>query len=96
MNNQWMKRTLLAVSIQFAIGSLYAAETNTEVDASAEAAVDQAVPAKEDVQINKDETKSLAPKSGSQAAEALQKKKVMLLRKPTYKKFLHPMNVSIP
>lgn len=74
MNNQWMKRTLLAVSIQFAIGSLYAAETNTEVDASAEAAVDQAVPAKEDVQINKDETKSLAPKSGSQAAEALQKK----------------------
>lgn len=39
MNNQWMKRTLLAMSIQFAIGSLYAAETDT----SAEVAVDQAV-----------------------------------------------------
>ncbi|MFW1735922.1 hypothetical protein ACG94V_13415 [Acinetobacter sp. ULE_I001] len=87
MNNQWMKRTLLAMSIQFAIGSLYAAETDT----SAEVAVDQAtstdnnssentsqtVPVtdvKEDVIINKDETKSLAPKPGTQAAEALQKK----------------------
>ena len=28
MNNQWMKRTLLAISIQIAIGGAYAAETN--------------------------------------------------------------------
>jgi hypothetical protein len=74
MNNQWMKRTLLAISIQFAIGSLYAAETNTDANANSDVATDQAVQAKEDVQINKDETKSLAPKSGTQAAEALQKK----------------------
>lgn len=100
-----MKRTLLAVSIQFAIGSLYAAETApADIDASPEVAVDQAeavvtdsagavsngaateavkaeeatqteaiAPAKEEVKINKDETKSLAPKPGTQAAEALQK-----------------------
>lgn len=74
MNNQWMKRTLLAISIQFAIGSLYAAEAETEVNTTSDTATDQAVQAKEDVQINKDETKSLAPKSGTQAAEALQKK----------------------
>ncbi|RZG44298.1 putative pilus system protein FilC [Acinetobacter wuhouensis] len=105
MNNQWMKRTLLAVSIQFAIGSLYAAETApADIDVSPEVATDQAeavatdsagavsdgaateaikaeeatqteaiAPAKEEVKINKDETKSLAPKAGTQAAEALQK-----------------------
>ncbi len=99
MNNQWMKRTLLAVSIQFAIGSLYAAETaSAEVDevateqASPEAVADSATavaessadvvkteattvtePAKAAVSINKDETKSLAPKPGTQAAVALQK-----------------------
>ena len=105
MNNQWMKRTLLAVSIQFAIGSLYAAETApVDVETTPEAATDQAVntatdavassttessaevvkteaaPAtvapsvKDEVVINKGETKSLAPKAGSQAAVALQKK----------------------
>ena len=43
MNNQWMKRTLLAVSIQFAIGSLYAAETApADIDVSPEVATDQA------------------------------------------------------
>ncbi|RZG78749.1 hypothetical protein EXE10_16965, partial [Acinetobacter sp. WCHAc060033] len=105
MNNQWMKKTLLAVSIQFAIGSLYAAETApADIDVSPEVATDQAeavatdsagavsdgaateaikaeeatqteaiAPAKEEVKINKDETKSLAPKAGTQAAEALQK-----------------------
>ena len=102
MNNQWMKRTLLAVSIQFAIGSLYAAEVEGNSDVNADVASDSAVadvagaevattateqvapavavsvpsPAVapvQDVQINKDETKSLAPKAGSQAAEALQK-----------------------
>ena len=102
MNNQWMKRTLLAVSIQFAIGSLYAAEVEGNSDVNADVASDSAVadvagaevattsteqvaPAAavsvpspavapvQDVQINKDETKSLAPKAGSQAAEALQK-----------------------
>ena len=97
-----MKRTLLAVSIQFAIGSLYAAEVEGNSDVNADVASDSAVadvagaevattateqvapavavsvpsPAVapvQDVQINKDETKSLAPKAGSQAAEALQK-----------------------
>lgn len=89
MNNQWMKRTLLAVSIQFAIGSLYAAETESSTDVAADqvtstdeassANITQTAPnavvqATEDVTINKDETKSLAPKPGTQAAEALQKK----------------------
>lgn len=89
MNNQWMKRTLLAVSIQFAIGSLYAAEAESSTDVAADQATstDEAssanitqtapnavVQATEDVTINKDETKSLAPKPGTQAAEALQKK----------------------
>lgn len=90
MNNQWMKRTLLAVSIQFAIGSLYAAETEASADVVADQAAStgnassatssQTAPvvdvaqATEDVKINKDETKSLAPKPGTQAAEALQKK----------------------
>ena len=85
-----MKRTLLAVSIQFAIGSLYAAETEASADVVADQAANrdnvssatssQAAPvanvaqATEDVKINKDETKSLAPKPGTQAAEALQKK----------------------
>ena len=97
-----MKRTLLAVSIQFAIGSLYAAEVEGNSDVNADVASDSAVadvagaevattateqvapavavsvpsPAVapvQDVQINKDETKALAPKAGSQAAEALQK-----------------------
>ncbi|MCT9979997.1 hypothetical protein M2R48_16800 [Acinetobacter sp. I-MWF] len=89
MNNQWMKRTLLAVSIQFAIGSLYAAEAETSADVAADQATstdeassanisqtapDAAVQATEEVKINKDETKSLTPKPGTQAAEALQKK----------------------
>lgn len=89
MNNQWMKRTLLAVSIQFAIGSLYAAETGSGADVAVDqatsadtnsASTSQTAPvadttqATEDVKINKDETKSLAPKPGTQAAEALQKK----------------------
>ena len=33
MNNQWMKRTLLAISIQFVMGSLYAAEETTDANA---------------------------------------------------------------
>ena len=89
MNNQWMKRTILAVSIQFAIGSLYAAEAETSADVAADQATstdeassanisqtapDAAVQATEEVKINKDETKSLTPKPGTQAAEALQKK----------------------
>jgi len=84
-----MKRTLLAVSIQFAIGSLYAAEAETSADVAADQATstdeassanisqtapDAAVQATEEVKINKDETKSLTPKPGTQAAEALQKK----------------------
>lgn len=103
MNNQWMKRTLLAISIQFAIGSLYAAETvPAEVETNPDAAAEQAAnpevvadsattvaessaeatkveatavaePVKAEVAINKDETKSLTPKPGTQAAVALQK-----------------------
>ena len=89
-----MKRTLLAISIQFAIGSLYAAETApTEAEAMPDTAADQVATevstesvkeasksvqeptsTVEEVKINKDETKSLAPKPGSQAANALQKK----------------------
>lgn len=84
-----MKRTILAVSIQFAIGSLYAAEAETSADVAADQATstdeassanisqtapDAAVQATEEVKINKDETKSLTPKPGTQAAEALQKK----------------------
>lgn len=76
-----MKRTLLAVSIQFAIGSLYAAETEASADVVADQAAStdnassatssQTAPvadvaqATEDVKINKDETKSLAPKPGT-------------------------------
>ena len=102
MNNQWMKRTLLAISIQFVMGSLYAAEETTDAnaevaetaseasqldqagaadttsttssesaDTSSSATAASSSPA---VTINKDETKSLVPKPGTQAAEALQKK----------------------
>ena len=98
MNNQWMKRTLLAISIQFVMGSLYAAEedvsadvadTATEVAQSDQAASVDTAPStspesvsttsaatspSQEVAINKDETKSLAPKPGTQAAAALQKK----------------------
>lgn len=71
------------------IGSLYAAETESSTDVAADqvtstdeassANITQTAPnavvqATEDVTINKDETKSLAPKPGTQAAEALQKK----------------------
>ncbi len=106
MNNQWMKRTLLAMSIQLAIGGAYAAEEGTDsvetvesaesvanqvaVEASdavvADAIPDEAAqvvaveapqaavttaPAAEPVTINKDETPSLKPAEGSQAANAL-------------------------
>lgn len=103
MNNQWMKRTLLAISIQFVMGSLYAAEEATDASAEvAETATEAAQPEQAGsadatpsassseqadtasgapvassspaVTINKDETKSLVPKPGTQAAEALQKK----------------------
>lgn len=96
MNNQWMKRTLLAISIQFVMGSLYAAEGANDVSTDEAAQLDQTVSAdtasapsaeatnptstattatsNQEVAINKDETKSLVPKPGSQAAEALQKK----------------------
>ena len=93
MNNQWMKRTLLALSIQLVIGSVYAAEDEavettvedaTDVvaqtsEAVADVATDTATvvtqavaPASEQVTINKDETPSLKPAEGSQAANALQ------------------------
>lgn len=38
MNNHWMRRTLLAVSIQLAIGGVYAAETSEKVTDTTEAA----------------------------------------------------------
>jgi len=107
MNNQWMKRSLLAISIQLITGSLYAAEiseknigesSDTSVSAEADTsndasqsvqnnvavnptyeavsppAINTSQTSHDEIKINKDETKSLAPKSGSQAAEALQKK----------------------
>ena len=81
MNNQWMKRTLLAISIQIVIGGVYAAETVPELDNQQDqmAGVDESqtkpttntqtiAPAI----INKDQTPSLIPPEGSQAAQALQ------------------------
>ena len=81
MNNQWMKRTLLAISIQIVIGGVYAAETVPELDNQPDqmAGVDESqtepttntqtiTPAI----INKDQTPSLIPPEGSQAAQALQ------------------------
>ena len=41
MNNQWMKRTLLAMSIQLAIGGAYAAEEGTDSVETVESAADQ-------------------------------------------------------
>lgn len=91
MNNQWMKRTLLAMSIQLVIGSAYAADEKnvtdvaveeTASDAVADASADVAIakqevtaaePVAEKATINKDETPSLKPVEGSQAANALQK-----------------------
>lgn len=40
MNNHWMRRTLLAVSIQLAIGGVYAAETSENVTDTTEAVQD--------------------------------------------------------
>ena len=105
MNNQWMRRSLLAISIQIAIGGVHAAELSTEKDVKTEtsntelsSAADELgstyqtteqqpvisspvspdataiQPVVEDVQINKDETPSLLPQQGSQAAQALQQK----------------------
>lgn len=81
MNNQWMKRTLLAISIQIAIGGVYAAETVPELDYQQDQMAEgdesqtdtttntqTAAPAI----INKDQTPSLIPPEGSQAAQALQ------------------------
>ena len=91
MNNQWMKRTLLAMSIQLVIGSAYAADEKnvtdvaveeTASDAVADASADVAIakqevtaaePVEDKATINKDETPSLKPVEGSQAANALQK-----------------------
>ncbi len=91
MNNQWMKRTLLAMSIQLVIGSAYAADEKnvtdvaveeTASDAVADASADVAIakqevtaaePVADKTTINKDETPSLKPVEGSQAANALQK-----------------------
>ena len=91
MNNQWMKRTLLAMSIQLVIGSAYAADEKnvtdvaveeTASDAVADASADVAIakqevnaaePVADKATINKDETPSLKPVEGSQAANALQK-----------------------
>ncbi|MEG0341369.1 MAG: hypothetical protein RR633_04245 [Acinetobacter sp.] len=92
MNNQWMKRTLLAISIQLVMGGAYAANEENAVDAVAEEATDVAsdavvdtvsdvktatqdavAPVADKVTINKDETPSLKPVEGSQAANALQK-----------------------
>lgn len=42
MNNQWMKRTLLAISIQLVMGGAYAANEENAVDAVAEEATDVA------------------------------------------------------
>ncbi len=91
MNNQWMKRTLLVMSIQLVIGSAYAADEKnvtdvaveeTASDAVADASADVAIakqevnaaePVADKATINKDETPSLKPVKGSQAANALQK-----------------------
>ena len=91
MNNQWMKRTLLVMSIQLVIGSAYAADEKnvtdvaveeTASDAVADASADVAIakqevnaaePVADKATINKDETPSLKPVEGSQAANALQK-----------------------
>ena len=91
MNNQWMKRTLLVMSIQLVIGSAYAADEKnvtdvaveeTASDAVADASADVAIakqevtaaePVADKTTINKDETPSLKPVEGSQAANALQK-----------------------
>ena len=111
MNNQWMKRSLLAISIQLVIGTVYAAEATTQVeDASNDTDIANAVAVEpsvttetkadekasstskqevktktasqvtdaqstsSEVKLNKDETPSLVPKDGSQAAEALHQK----------------------
>ena len=105
MNNQWMRRSLLAISIQIAIGGAHAAEFSTDKDAKTESSNTELSsesdelgstyqtteqqsatpttvssdataiqPVVEDVQINKDETPSLVPQPGSQAAQALQQK----------------------
>ncbi|WP_445116400.1 putative pilus system protein FilC [Acinetobacter sp. WZC-1] len=97
MNNHWMKKTLLVLSIQLVTGGVYAAETADAVAASADHANDQTdqspathaksveskavstaspdqqvQPVAEPARMNQDETPSLVPAAGSQAATALQ------------------------
>lgn len=87
MNNQWMKKTILAMSIQVVVGGAYAADVaNTETDSAQETkdtVVESAAPATEPVAtasesqqptIDKEVTPSLVPNAQGQAANALQKK----------------------
>ena len=76
-----MKRTLLAISIQIAIGGVYAAETVPELDNQQDQMAEGDESQTETttntqtvapVIINKDQTPSLIPPEGSQAAQALQ------------------------
>lgn len=67
MKNQWMTKTLIAMSVQFAMGSAYAMDQANTVTSNEAQEVTQ-----EHVTLNKDETPSLIPPEGSQAASALQ------------------------
>ncbi|QIO05162.1 putative pilus system protein FilC [Acinetobacter shaoyimingii] len=87
MNNQWMKKTLLALSIQMTMGIVYAAEQTTIAETNSldelsatktnqELKADQQTQAKSqvtDTGIDQNETPSLAPREGT-AASALQQK----------------------
>lgn len=84
MNNQWMKKTILAISINVVIGGAYAADEiapEVESDESASVGVEAQTTESNVVEsqiesptFNKDATPSLKPNAEGQAANALQQK----------------------
>ena len=91
MKSPWMNISVLALSMSAVTTTLYAEEQkSTEVQTEQTAQVDQATDAV------KDESNVKAGDSqATQAANALQKQKVMRLKKQIYKKYLHLTNVNI-
>lgn len=85
MNNQWMKRSLLAISVHMLMGAAYAAET-AKVESDQTSANSDAATSATDSQTDstkaiepapsfaQEDTPSLVPKAGAKAADALQQK----------------------
>lgn len=104
MKTQWMKKTLLAMSIQFVtVGMVYANEVDTSVaqDQTVQTPNQETIQATPEVSspqtaspvLNKEETPSMNTEGS--AASALQQKRAMRVKKRIYKKYLTQISVNI-